>query len=271
MKSSQAVFEFKNYKEFLNAQLHGASSVRGVQTRLAKHLNCQSAYLYQVIKGKAELTEDQAYGVTVFFDMTSLEQRYFLCLVSLSKAHTPDLQKYLQQYALQLAAEQTDLAASSNAKSANIDSAALDYYFSQSLPSVLHILTSSAQYQMEEALSKRLKIPKALVVHHLQKLSDFGLIEKKNERWIFKSASIHFPESSSHSLSQHLIRRSQAMSSLLHREKEDSHFCSLFTLDPESYQKLKKIVSEFVSKSQKLIHSGGTDEAYILVADLFKV
>jgi hypothetical protein len=270
MSSTQSVFDFKSYKEFLNILLHGPNSVRGLQTRLAKHLNCQSAYLYQVIKGKAELTEDQAYGVTTFFEMTSLERRYFLCQVSSSKAHTPELKKYLQDQALQLKAEQTDLAISADAKSAKIENAALDYYFSQSLPSLLHILTSSSQFQTEEALSRRLKIPRSLTIHHLQKLSDFGFIEKRNDRWIFKSASLHFPESSSHSLSQHLIRRSQVMNSLLHREKEDSHFCSLFTLDQESYLKLKKVFSDFVSKSQKLIHSGGTDEAYVLVADLFK-
>jgi uncharacterized protein (TIGR02147 family) len=270
MTSKQSVFNFKSYKVFLSFQLHGEPSSRGSQTRLAKHLSCQSAYLYQVLNGKAELTEDQAYGVTTFFEMEPLESKYFLSLVSLSKAHTPDLRKYLQSYIAELAAEHSDLAASADAKSANLESAALDYYFSQSLPSLLHILTSSSQYQTEEALSRRLKVSRQLVARHLRKLSDFGFIEKTNERWNFKSTSLHFPEASAHNLSQHLIRRAQAMNSLLHREKEDSHFCSLFTLDPETYQKLKNILADFVSESQKMIHSGGPDEAYVLVTDLFK-
>jgi len=270
MEISTSIFDFSNYKEFLNFQFHGSNTVRGLQNRLAKHLNCQSAYLYQVVKGKAELTEDQAFGVTTFFEMASLERRYFLCLVGLSRAHTPELKNYLQNQLSQLKAERSDLAASADAKSAKIESEILDYYFSQSLPSLLHILTSSAQYQTEEALSKRLKMPRAIIAQHLQKLNHFGFIEKNKERWSFKTTSLHFAETSSHGLSQHLMRRSQSMTSLLNREKENSHFCSLFTLDPESYLKLKSIFSDFISKSQKLVHSGGADEAYVLVADLFK-
>lgn len=67
-------------------------------------------------------------------------------------------------------------------------------------------------------------------------------------------------------------RRILSLTSLGQRSRpaEDVHFSTLFTLDPESFQKLKTLVADFVERAHKTIHVGGTDEAYILNLDLFK-
>jgi uncharacterized protein (TIGR02147 family) len=263
-----SVFDHSSYKDFLKELIHSKGSERGIQSKLARHIGCQASYLYQVLKEKAELTEDQAFKTTTFLNFNSSERNYFLSLVRMSKASSIELRDFLLQEIQLLKIAELSLKNQADAETAQSNDQAWDYYFSSDLPSLIHVLTSSEKFQTLDAIAKKIGISNSVALLHLNRLSEFGFVSAKNKKWQYSTPSIHLPKESKHNLIMQLMRRSQIVSSVLNASEDSSHFCSLFTLDKASYKTLRQNISDFIKKSQKLIHLGGTDEAYVLAIDL---
>jgi uncharacterized protein (TIGR02147 family) len=276
------VFDFKDYKEFLRKVVGAKESPRGTQSQLARHLGCQSAYLYQVLKGSGNLTEDQAYKVTTFLEFTPAERDYFLLLVRVAKAGSAELRGFLSTEIQKRRDEELDLRNKTEAQTPPDNEAAWSYYFSSSLPSLIHIATSSPKFQTVEAIARKLKVEAKIVRAHLGRLLSFGFVNLHEKKWIYGSPSFHFAKDSRHNLALQLMHRSQAVSSLLNdpgsnhgSSQGSSHgsnhvaFSTLFTLDKKGYEDLRGMVSRFVENTHKTVHGGGTDEIYILSLDLF--
>jgi uncharacterized protein (TIGR02147 family) len=263
------IFNHLNYKEFIQIAASPEQGGRGTQSRLAKSMGCQASYLYQVLKGKADLTEDQAFRATIFFGFNEREREYFIALVRTVRASSGEYREFLNRQIQRLREEDLDLKNKADSKSAPADNEAWEYYFSGTLPSLIHVLTSSEVFQSSAAIAKRLRVPTKTVDTHLAKLAKFDFLKRSNEKWVHNSPSLHFAKDSKHNLILQLMRRAQASSSLVAANPESTHFSSLFTLDRESFEKLRKEIAEFVLRSQKLIHQGGTDNPYVLSLDLF--
>jgi uncharacterized protein (TIGR02147 family) len=268
------VFDFRDYKDFLRTLVRSKESPRGTQSQLAKHLGCQSAYLYQVLKGAGNLTEDQAYKVTTFLGLSAAERDYFLLLVRLAKAGSAELRSFLMSEIHRRRSEELDLKNKIVAEAPPDNDAAWNYYFSGALPSLIHIATSSPKYQTPEAIARKLKIDVKTTSSHLTRLMGFGFVSLSEKKWHYNSPSFHFAKDSRHNLAMQVIRRSQAFSSLLGVQGGDQSaervaFSSLFTLDKKSHEELRGIVSRFVENAHKVVHGGGTDEIYVLSLDLF--
>ncbi len=264
------ITKYLNYKDYLKDILHDKES-RGLQSKLARHLKTQSAYLYQVLKAKGDLTEDQAYKVTTFFQLDAIDTDYFLLLVRYAKAGTPELKNFIKENLNKKSDEKLNLKNYADANEPQINDAAWAYYFSDQLPSYIHILTSSDKFQTADKIARRLNQPVTLITKHLRNLSVFGFVSLNTDKWIHSSPSIHIPWDSGHNKLLQLMRRSQALSAILTKKNVDEvHFSSLFTLDKKAYDELRAQISEFVKKAQKTIHNGGTDEMYTLCVDLFE-
>lgn len=263
-------FKYTSYKDYLRNQFQSPDSPRGLQSRLATHLECQSAYLYQVLKGSGHLTEDQAYKVTTYFNFSYWEQQYWLLLVRLEKASTPDLRAYLEAEIKKCKIEELNLKNKADSEVAQDEAVVWDYYFSGLLPSAIHLLTSSPKYQTIDAIAKKLGSDTQSVKTHLEQLFSYGFVKMKDKKWHHASPSYHFPKDSKYNQGVQIMRRSQALSKVLSQKSEgDTFFSSCFTLDAESYEKLRHKVADFVKSSQKIVHAGGSDEPYILSIDLF--
>ena len=269
----KSLFEFPHYKDYLRHRIHAKGSQRGLQSALARHLGCQASYLYQILKGKGELTEDQAFRATSFFKFNEAERRYFLLSLRIAKAASPELVRYLSEELRSLVEQQMDLKNKVDSSLARDDEKAWRYYFSSDMPSLIHIMTSSDKYRSIEALAKKLNVPADVIARNLEELEQHGFVTQKSGSWSHASPSIHFPKNSPFNLNLQLIRKTQAMHSVMRANELPNalslHYSSLFSVDRKSLEQLRLMVSEFVENTQKKIHDGGTDEVAIFCIDLF--
>jgi len=265
------VFDFRDYREFVKAYLSPEYSPRGTQSALAKHLHCQASYLYQVLRGTAELTEDQAFLFTTFIKMSHSERDYFLCLVHLAKAATIELKNFLMNEMEIKIQNHNNLKTRINASQPE-DDEFWDYYFSSTTPSLIHALTSSEHYQSAKAIAQRLSLTEDDVFFHLKKLLEKGLIENKDKKWSFSNSSIHFDRNSKFNVQMQKNRRLESLNALNKNpgDPEHIHFSSLFTIDPKAALKLRELIANFVQTSHQTIHAAGSDEAYIINLDFFR-
>ena len=86
------IFDYTDYKAFIKAtEEERASLQRGFRSRLAETLECQNAYISQILNTHANFSLEQALKVTTFLQLKENETRYFMLLVDQARAATPAL------------------------------------------------------------------------------------------------------------------------------------------------------------------------------------
>lgn len=265
------IFEFDDYKAFLTQFLNSDRSLRGTQSAMARHLQCQPASLYQILKNKADLTEEQALRMTSFLKFDVDQRDYFLNLVRLGKASSVDLRAFFSSELARLKRARLNLKNRVDANEPVSDEAFWEYYVSTPIPAKIHVLTSSKKFQTSKAIAQRLSIDEDVVLATLRRLLQKELVSFRNEKWSFMNRSIHFAKESKQNQRLQINRRVEALSAVIAAsDSEAVHFSSHFTIDASSLEKLHRIIADFVKSSQKVIHAGGTDESYVLNIDLFR-
>ncbi|MDO9180995.1 MAG: TIGR02147 family protein [Bacteriovorax sp.] len=263
--------KFDNYKKYLISLISENSGTRGFQSILAKAMNCQAAYLSQVLRGKVELTEDHAIKLVLFLKLNDLESEYFILLLRLSRAATRELVGYLENKRLEMQDHQDDLNNKVRAKIARENETFIAKYFASWIPSSIHIATSSKQYQTINSLAERFHLPEALVLENLKFLEKHQLVNRENDLWIFRGESIHLPKNSSLNEPYQVSLRTQVLKSIQAKNKNNLHFSSVFTIDKKSYKEILEVCNNAIEESHKIIHDSGTEELYSICIDLFEV
>lgn len=267
----RALFNSKNYQDYLQILINQLHSERGFQTKLAKAMSVQAAYLSQVLKGKADLNEDQAIALCHFIDFTDLETEYFLLLVRLSRAGTSELRVFLEDKMKKIQGEYQEIYSRVPSKQSHLSAEDTQRYFATWIPSTLHTATSSNQYQTVEKLAERLDLDTQVVKQTLKFLSDVGLVTHNENRYEFSGKSLHFTKQISMNQTIQISRRLQAIKSIEKDTADDLHFSSVFTIDKKTLTTLRELFLEVIESSHKEIHSSGTEELYAMCIDLFEV
>lgn len=266
-----SVFKYANYRELLKDLLYGPDSKRGDQSELAKAMGCQASYLLQVLKEKAELTEDHVIRLAHHLNLGDLQTEYFLQLLRISRAATKDLIQFLEKRRADLMRQQSDLENKVESRPLLDSEQFLSRYFSSWIPSTIHVATSSEKFQSPSAIAERLSLPINIVEDTLNFLEEYSLIKRRGKDFLFASGSIHLPRRSALNEAHQSGRRIQVLRSIQQQNNESLHFSSVFTLDEKSFKELKHMMTQFIEGSHKKIHEAGTDEIYAMSMDLFQV
>lgn len=271
--------KFENYKEYL-IKLVKVRKERGLQSQMAKAMGCQAAYLSQALKGKVDLTEDHAVRLAAFLKLNPLESEYFILLVRLGRATTPELRKYLEERRVELLEKEDELQNKVRAKGARDTEEFSAKYFSSFMPLLIHISTSSKHFQSVETLAERFNLSPVQIEATLKFLEEYHLVTKVFERgpkgpvekWKFSGESIHLPKNSSMNVPYQVSLRTLALKSIQEKKyKENLHFSSVFTMDKKSFKDILEILNRAIEESHKVIHQSGTEEVYSMAIDYFKV
>ena len=271
----ESIFEFDNYREFLENHLHSPKAMRGTQTRLAKALGTQSSYIYQVLQKGANLTEDQAFGVTRFFVMSPAESDYFMDLVRLEKAVGPELRAHLKSKVELRLQDHRVKRVQKNSKTIETKGESGDdqwnWYFSTIAPLVVHITSNCPEYQTVKALSKKLAISEERVLETLEALERLGLVNKNGRKWSNNGQSIHIPRDSPNFLKMNINQRTKILNKLIDCGVDDNiYFSSFFTLEKTRAKELEKMIYDFVNSVRVAVEGPGADEVYFMTIDFVR-
>ncbi|MEM7647383.1 MAG: hypothetical protein AAF203_10770, partial [Pseudomonadota bacterium] len=91
------LFDYNDYREYMEFKLRSDQFGRGGKARLAQHLGCQPSFVSQVLKGKSSFSLEQAFKVNALFNHNPLEREYFMTLVEWDRAGSTELRTYFSQ------------------------------------------------------------------------------------------------------------------------------------------------------------------------------
>jgi uncharacterized protein (TIGR02147 family) len=267
----KVLFESSSYKGFLSSLIYGEGSPRGLQVKYAKAMGCQAAYLSQVLKGKAELSEDHAVRLAGYLGLAPIAFEYFLLLVRLARASTPELKAYLETLRQRLIQDNEETQSRIKSERPEIPEAALQKYFSSWIPSTIHMATSSDAFQTIQALALRLRLSPAKVTQTLLLLEELGAVTQNGKIWKYSGGPIHFARKMPVNVQHQVSRRNQAIRSIEDENPEDVHFSSIFTISRATFKGLKAELLDYIERSHQEIHRSESEELYEMCLDLFCV
>lgn len=263
------IFEFKSYKDFLNFY---CEQERGALSRLAEAGECQKSYLSACLKGKGQLSLDQAYGMAEYLEFSDFEQDYFFLLIEKEKAVTPKLRRRLETKAKDMSHEAFRL--KNQQKDAVIITEGhsdIGVYYANWLMTAIHTLTSVPRYQTPAALAKRLNLPVEAVAPILSYLLKAQLIEKSADKYRWSSANIHLADNSAWIGVHHSNWRSRATDNVQKSDGEATHYSAIQSFSEEDFEKLKRKIANFITDFNKVSDPSDPEEAFCLNIDLFRV
>jgi uncharacterized protein (TIGR02147 family) len=268
----KTLYSYDHYKPYLYDLVSAEDAPRGLRAQMAKAIGCQAAYFSQVLNGKAELTEDQAIKLSRFLQFNRLESDYFLILIRLARATTPELRTYLEEERGHLKSRHADLRNRVDSKPMQDNLELVTRYFGSSLPSTIHMSTASPTYRTAAAIAKRFQLDLATVQDCLHWLSEIGYVVKsKQGQYEFAGPSVYLPKDSPINAAYQIHRRMQAVRAIDRGSDKGLHFSSVFTLDRQTLLEVEELLKKAIEKSHKKIHAGGCDELYGMCVDLFEV
>ena len=267
----KSLLEYNQYKTYLKDTLEGPeTNQRGQKAKLAKDLGIQTTYLSQVLRGQAHLSLEQAERLNRAWGHTEQESHYFLLLVQLARAGTPQLKKYFEEQLEAVKQERFNLHKRLGLKSelSTSDQAA---YYSSWVFAALHVFASIPDFQTRDALAKKLDLSPSQVGEALDFLVQIGVINEKNGKYTVGKTSMHVPNTSNFVVQHHTNWRLQAIRSFEKRKSDDIHYTSCVTLSHADAATIKSQLIDQIKSVKNTVKVSKDEMACCFLLDFFEM
>lgn len=266
-----SLFEFSDYKSYLQHKIDSAVGESAYKAKLAKAMASPQSFLSQVLYKEVNLSLDHAIKLSRFWGHTSLEQEYFLNLISLARAGSVELRAHLESKMQGLRQEAVKL--DKRLKQSTIKNQETQWaYYSNWLVQAIHMALTIPHYQTAEALAQRLQVPQNEIVQALEELSRLGLAQKENEKWQASQTQIHLPRKSPVSKINHAIWRHKVASNILNAQREQSiHYSGLLTLSEKDMQAVREVLLDAIQRTHAVVEKSEAQEMAFLALDWLQI
>jgi uncharacterized protein (TIGR02147 family) len=265
------LFSYRKYKEFLRDAIDGyPQNGRGLRKKLAAAAGCQVPYVSHVLNGTYDFSPEQIEGISRFLGLSQDEKEYLIHLVLFERAGTESLRLFYKAALDRLTEKNFQLKERINAKS-TLDEHAKATYYSSWYFAAIHMLTTIPEFQSREKISQTLQLPIARVDQVIEFLLQNGLMEKKHNRLLSKSADLHLDNDSPLIAKLHTNWRLQALQSLDNQPTQDLHYSLVFTIAEEDIPKVRETLTKALEKCATIIRPSKEENLAALCVDLFRV
>jgi len=267
------IFDYRDYKKYLNAALSTEGAGRGSRSRLAAALRCQTAFISHVLNAHSHFSLEHAVVISRFLNHTSEEQRYFILLVGLGRAGSKELEEHFGSQLDEIQRKRTQIKERITTDRALNPEAQMRYY-SAWYYSAIHVATSVPDYQTRDALSAALGLAPGLVAECLEFLAACGLVVEKKGRFLIGPVRIHLGADSPMISKLHANWRLQSLQSLerpVSAAATDLHYSTVLTLSLADVTRVREILLRAIDETEKVFRPSREEVVYCVGMDWFKV
>ncbi len=264
----QNVFDFNDYKSYLEAKAGRSGTRKGIKAAMAKALNCQPTYISQIIHNKAHLSLEQADELNHFFGHSQDESFFFMLLVQKDRSGTKKLKEFFQKQIDAATERRLNLSKRLGSKTV-LSEIHQSTYYSSWIYAALHIAVTIPELRTREALSQYFKLPIKRITEALDFLVLIELVEHTSQGYQATNSQIRLGNDSKNIIKHHTNWRLQAAESLDREEVTDLHYSGVVSLSQKDVLKIKNILLEAVRESQSVIKESKEEEIFAIGMDFF--
>lgn len=268
---NKTIFDFYDYKAYLQYKVQRLPyGGRGFWSQLARHLNCQSTFISQVINKSADLSLEQAEKANEILSHNEGESRYFVFMVGYSRAGTKNLREHYRGLMVEEIEKQVHFQKRFKVKD-TLSEYDKSVFYSQHIYAAIQILCTIPVYQDAQALAQALHLPLLHIRKCIDYLLNVGLITEEKGRLKVGVNRIHLGKDSPFIHHHHTNWRLFALKNLEAPKKEPLRYTSIVSLSEADAQKLKRFFTDNIEQFNKTVESSPAEKAFCLNLDFFEI
>ncbi len=244
MSKEKHLYDFDDYKEYLN---YRCDKERGLKSALAKVMQCQSAYISQVLNDHSHLSLEQADLAASYFKLSDKETLFLLLLIQKDRAGTSSLKSFFTKQLADFRSVQLSYLKRRDLKS-HLDVKAQAIYYSSWEYNALHMAVTIPRLRTKEALLKAFVLPESRFNHCMEFLLENGLVKRTGDHYVTGTVEMYLESGSNFLRQLHLNTRAQAIASLDRERPENAHYSAVFTMSEKDVIKIKKMINDSLSE-----------------------
>ncbi len=264
------IYEFVDYRKYLESRLGKKGSRNGLRKQLAHHMRVHTTFVSQVLLGKADLSVEQAEDVNTYLKHIEEEGEYFIYLVMCKRAGNQLLRKRLDKKIQKIRQQRLNIKDRLKVDVEVDDNDRLRFY-SNYYYGAIHVLVSLKGFRTEEALAKALKLPLTKIKDMVTFMLKLGVLESKNNELTYGQRHIHLGTDSELILKHHTNWRMHAINSLNFIDENDFHYSACLTISQKDAFKVKDALLGNLQDNIKLISQSREEVAYVYNIDFHKL
>lgn len=265
----KAIFDFDDYKKYvIQAIENRAKYERGPKSKLAEAMGCRPAYLSQVLNDSQDLSAEQAQAANQFFGHTLPESRYFLNLVLLSRAGTPELRSYYQDELKKQKEERLVLKYRVNVSRILSENDQARYYSSWYYAAI-HVIVSLKKIKSKEQIAIELGLPLATVNEVLEFLIQIDLIKPQGAGFVQGETNLYLDSKSPFITKHHTNWRVKAIQVLDQKNQQRVNYSGIITCSEEDAGKIQELMIQTVQKIRSIVKESKDETLLVYTLDLF--
>jgi len=264
------VFDYRNYKDYVNDWIKGQPSAGHGQLRqMALELNVNSVVMSQVFRGDRDLSLEQAVGVTKYMGLSTLSRDYFLLLVQKEKAGTKELKDIFEKQLEDIRQASQNLKTRiKHQKFSDEDKAT---FYSRWYYSAIRLGVSIPELSNTVAIADHLGLERSLVSQVLEFLLENQLVVGKEKKFDIGPQVTHVGHDSPFVNRHHSNWRLQSLKAMDKSRKDDLFYTGPMALSKSAANKIRKLVVELIEKSTKEASESDSEALRCLAIDWFEV
>ena len=245
-------------------------SGRGFRARISRKINCQSAYVSQVLKGSNHFSLEQAEALNSLLGHQDLEAKYFLFLVEWARAGTPSLKNHFLSLIEEIREKNQNLKEKFKVKETLTLQDQMKYY-SEWLFTATHIATTIPNLKTREDISRFLGIPSSKMSEVLEFLEKTELIKRDDNQYSIGEMRTHVGSESPLVNNHHKNWRWKAIQSLDDQTQENFHYTSVVSLAEKDVQKIKNRFIKEIDQYRSIIKESPEETLQCFTLDFFPI
>lgn len=265
------VFDFLDYKEFVNAHIHALPNQgRGQYQKIALSLRVHSTLVSQIFNGDRHLTCEQGCDLAEHLGLNQLETDYFLNLILEARAASVKLQRALKRQREKIL-QQAKALTSHFPKGRSLTEGDEAIYYSQWHYSAILLLTQIPGFTNADAIAQALALPLTTVRQAIDFLLKVGLVSEERGKLKCEQNWMTVSRHSLHVVRHHVNWRLKAMENLTEQEEDEIALTGPITLSQKDAVKVKRLIEKLLTEVSELVEDSPPETLRCLNLDFFKV
>jgi len=271
-----SIYDFLNYKDYLNRAFAISGTSRGLRARLAEALNCQSAFVSKVLNGDTHFSTEHAIQISEFLGHSPDEEHYFLLLVQLGKSGSRKLETYFSKQIESIRKERREV--KKRLKSEESQPMTLEeksIYYSSWIYGAIHVMVSIAGMDTKDAIARAFHLSPTEASRYLEFLVSTGILVEKSGRYKVGTRFLLLGQSSPTDIAllskHHTNWRIRAIHSLDRNASDELHYSGQFSLSRKDIETVRELLLKSLEKVDAIIAPSAEEQAFCLGLDFFRI
>jgi len=250
--TDKTVFEFSNYKDYLNRRLNENGARSGRRAQFAKALQCQSSFVSQVLHADLHLSLEQACRANDFLEHDAPHAHFFILLLQKERAGTAELRRYFLSQIEEILNNRKKIKSRVVITDELSDEQRARYYSHWDY-SALHMALAVPTLRTPQALSRAFQMPLSRVETVLQFLVQAGMAQVVRGEWRIGAVQLHLGADSSFVNQHHSNWRLEALKRMDSTHAQHLHYSVVYTLSRDDYQRLRENLLKVIQANLEVI------------------